>query len=207
MPGLHRRRSTMPTLLPDEGPHVYSHDRSPKLLASSFVIAPSPPSNSVCSSPSSVGACLQAPSRQLGQHEAARLVSCAARKRSNADLALACLSISTSSSPPNSACRPPHCVAACLHAPSCLIFVLLTCNGVFRRLNPIKMWPPGRPLTCSHGCSDWTLCLQAEHMLFLIYTMKWEQIEKSLLLCTLHLRLQQINCTIHKGTLSLTENN
>ncbi len=168
---LHRRHSTMPTSLPDEGPHVYSHDRSPKLITPSFVIAPSPPSNSVCSSPSSVGACLQAPSRQLGQHEAARLASCAAQKRSNADSALACLSIATSSSPPNSACRPPCYVAACLHAPSCHVFVLLTCNGVSRRLNPIKVWPPGRPLTLHARTGVLIgLCVCRQNTCFFSYT-------------------------------------
>ena len=55
--------------------------------------------------------------------------------------------LACSSPPPKSACYPSHSVAACLHAPSCRIFVLLTCNGASRRLNPIKMWPPGRPLT------------------------------------------------------------
>ena len=79
--GLRRRRSTMPPSCPDkgEGPLVHSHDSSPKLLTRSSVTAPSPPFDSVRHSPSSVGACLLALSRQSGQYVAARLAACAAR--------------------------------------------------------------------------------------------------------------------------------
>ena len=55
-PGLRRCRSTMPPSRPDEGSRVHSHGRSPKSLARSSVTAPSPPSDSICHSPGSVGA-------------------------------------------------------------------------------------------------------------------------------------------------------
>ena len=55
-PGLRHCRSTMPPSSPDEGPRVHSNDRLPKLLTPSFFTAPSRPSDSVCRSPSSIGA-------------------------------------------------------------------------------------------------------------------------------------------------------
>ena len=106
-------------------------------------------------------------SHQSGHNVATRLVAGTACLWSNADTLLAHPSVVAASSlPTNSAYRHPRSVAACLHAPSCCIFVSLTHNGASGKLDRVKMWPLGWRLAMhAHGCSDWILCLQAEHML------------------------------------------
>jgi len=135
-------------------------DGLPKSLARSSVTAPSPTSDSICHSVSSLDACLHTPSCQSGQIVAALLVIC------DFDLSLACPSAAASSLPSNSDCCRPCSAAACLHALSCCIFVCLTCNGASARLAAARA-------ACLRGCTDWILCLQAEHMLFLRHILRY----------------------------------